>query len=153
MHIPYTICFLYQHDQLLMLLRNKAPNKGKWNGLGGKIEENESLEESILREIKEESGLTVHDILYKGVVTWNNKSGMHVFTGTDYSGDIHSTYEGQVGWKPLEWVLSSNEVVSNIPYFIQTVLFDSKPFEHAFTYNEDGEITVYKKSSLLLKTT
>ena len=59
-----TLCYIEKDDCYLMLLRNKKEvdeNKGKWIGIGGKFEEGESPEECLLRETKEETGLTLLD--------------------------------------------------------------------------------------------
>lgn len=52
-----TLCFIRKDDEILMLNREKAPLQGLWNGVGGKMEENETPMACILREIEEETGL------------------------------------------------------------------------------------------------
>lgn len=57
-----TLCYLKQNGKTLMIHRNKRPNDihaGKWNGLGGKFETGESPEDCVIREVREESGLTI----------------------------------------------------------------------------------------------
>ena len=57
-----TLCYLQKEGQTLMLFRNKKKNdyhEGKWNGLGGKFEAGESPEQCAIREVYEESGLTM----------------------------------------------------------------------------------------------
>lgn len=57
-----TLCYIERDNQYLMLYRNKKendPNEGKWIGIGGKLEANESIEECLLREVKEEVGITL----------------------------------------------------------------------------------------------
>ncbi|MBB6453764.1 8-oxo-dGTP pyrophosphatase MutT (NUDIX family) [Salirhabdus euzebyi] len=51
-----------------MLFRNKKPNKDKWNFVGGKIEPGETHEQAAIREAEEETGLTIKEIIYRGVV-------------------------------------------------------------------------------------
>ena len=67
----YTLCFVKQNNNLLLLNREFAPTKGLWNGVGGKIEENETPLECAVREIFEETGIELLNIQYKGIVTWD----------------------------------------------------------------------------------
>ncbi|MFD6442385.1 NUDIX domain-containing protein, partial [Peribacillus sp. NPDC060186] len=62
-----------------MLFRNKDPNKHKWNGVGGKIEPGETVDESMKREIIEETGLKVKGLTFRGIVTWNQTGGMYAY--------------------------------------------------------------------------
>ncbi len=53
-----TLCFIRRNDELLMLNREYKPTLGLWNGVGGKIEGNETPLECVIREVKEEQILT-----------------------------------------------------------------------------------------------
>ncbi len=66
-----TLCYIERDGQYLMLLRNKKSvdeNKGKWIGVGGKFEEGESPEECVIREVKEETGLSVTGLRFRSAV-------------------------------------------------------------------------------------
>lgn len=68
-----TLCYVRRDGQTLMLHRNKRPDDthyGKWNGLGGKFDQGETPEDCATREIREESGLEVHSLQLKGVITF-----------------------------------------------------------------------------------
>ena len=57
-----TLCYIEQDGKYLMLYRNKKENdinEGKWIGVGGRFEEGETPEECVLREVQEETGLTL----------------------------------------------------------------------------------------------
>ena len=59
-----TLCYVKRDGNTLMVYRNKKPNdihEGKWNGLGGKFEAGETPEECVIREIHEESGLSIQN--------------------------------------------------------------------------------------------
>ena len=86
-------------------------NKDKWVGVGGKFEERESPYDCVKREIKEETGLTVGKLNYRGLVTFiSNEFGteyMHLFHTDDFCGDmVRDCNEGD-----LEWV-DKNEVLA-----------------------------------------
>lgn len=106
-----TLCYIENDDSYLMLHRVKKTvdeNKDKWIGVGGKFEEGESPEECLLREVKEETGLLLKSLSYRGLVTFvSNEWGteyMHLFTSRDYEGSLSECNEGT-----LEWV-KKNEV-------------------------------------------
>lgn len=100
-----TLCHIEQNGCYLMLHRVKKENDlnhDKWIGIGGKFEENESPEECNLREVFEETGLTLTDPVYRGVVTfvsdeWESEL-MHLFTATRFTGTIHECDEGDLCW-------------------------------------------------------
>lgn len=57
-----TLCFLLDGDKVLLGLKKKGFGQGKWLGIGGKVEEGESVEEAAKREVKEEIGVTLRDM-------------------------------------------------------------------------------------------
>ncbi len=90
--------------------RETDVNKDKWIGVGGKFEEGESPEECMLRETREETGLTVTDYRYRGIVTFVSDSAeneyMHLFTVTGFTGDIKECDEGDLEWIEKSALLS-----------------------------------------------
>ena len=100
-----TLCYIYNNDECLMLHRTKKENDqshDKWLGIGGKFEDKESPEDCALREIKEETGLTVTDYRYRGIVTfvsdeWETEY-MHLFTADGFTGNIIECDEGDLEW-------------------------------------------------------
>ena len=110
-----TLCYIEKNGKYLMLHRVKKENDAnhdKWVGIGGKFEDGESPEECILRETKEETGLTLTAYRYRGIVTfvsdkWETEY-MHLFTATGFSGEIIDCDEGV-----LEWI--SKERLAAIP--------------------------------------
>lgn len=75
-----TLCYLERGDAYLMLHRVKKEhdaNRDKWIGIGGKFEDKESPEDCLLRECREETGLTLTDYRYRGLVTFVNTGVAH----------------------------------------------------------------------------
>lgn len=100
-----TLCYLEQSGCYLMLHRIKKKNdvnQDKWIGIGGKFEEKESPEECMLREVREETGLTVHSWKYRGIITFVSdlyeSELMHLFSSNDFSGDLAECDEGTLEW-------------------------------------------------------
>lgn len=107
-----TLCYLLRGDEVLLLHRIKKKNDlnhDKWIGIGGKFEEGESPEECLLREAWEETGLTLTDYNYRGIVTFvsNEWEGeyMHLYTATGWTGTLKECDEGVlewVGWEKMK---------------------------------------------------
>ena len=100
-----TLCYLERGDEYLMLHRTKKKNDenhDKWIGVGGKFEAGESPEDCMHREIFEETGLTVTDYRYRGIVTFVSDiyetEYMHLFTVTDWEGEARECDEGELAW-------------------------------------------------------
>ena len=77
-------------------------NHDKWIGIGGKFEPGESPEDCMHREVREETGLSIHNWDYRAIVTfvsdeWGTEY-MHLFTTEDYSGEIKDCDEGILEW-------------------------------------------------------
>lgn len=108
-----TLCYLERDREYLMLHRIKKQgdiNHDKWIGVGGKFEEGESPEECILRETWEETGLTLTDYRYRGLVTFVSDQSpteyMHLFTATAWTGEPHPCDEGELAWIRKDALLS-----------------------------------------------
>lgn len=104
-----TLCYLEKGGKYLMLHRVKKENDlnhDKWIGVGGKFEEDESPEECLLRETREETGLTLTKWRYRGIVTFVSDEWpteyMHLFTAQEWSGTQVDCNEGILEWIPKE---------------------------------------------------
>lgn len=103
-----TLCYLQRNDSYLMLHRVKKENDAshdKWIGVGGKCEADESPDECMLREVGEETGLTVTQWRYRGIVTFISDvwpcEYMHLFTATQWEGTMIPCDEGDLQWVPI----------------------------------------------------
>ena len=111
--IQSTLCYLERGDEYLMLHRVKKKNDmnhDKWIGVGGKFEDKESPEDCLLRETLEETGLTLTEYRYRGLVTFVSDvyptEYMHLFTATAWEGESHPCDEGELAWIKKEKLLS-----------------------------------------------
>ena len=108
-----SLCYIERGGKYLMLHRVKKTvdeNKDKWIGIGGKFEEGESPEDCVMREVSEETGLTLNSWQYRGIVTfvsdeWGTEY-MHLFTSDDFSGKTRECDEGVLEWIEKECLLS-----------------------------------------------
>lgn len=110
-----TLCYIEKDDSYLMLHRVSKKhdvNKDKWIGIGGHFEENESPEECLLREAKEETGLTLTNWSFRGIVTfisegWDTEY-MCLYTADGYEGEMIPCNEGVLEWVKKEDLLKLN---------------------------------------------
>ena len=107
--INTTLCYILRGDECLMLHRVKKENdlnRDKWIGIGGKFEDKESPEDCLLREVREETGLTLTDYTYRGIVTFVSDvwpcEYMHLFTATGFEGELKDCDEGVLEWLPKD---------------------------------------------------
>lgn len=108
-----SLCYIEREGSYLLLHRTKKvndENHDKWIGVGGKFEEGESPEECMLREVKEETGLSLTRWRYRGIVTfvsdeWGGEY-MHLFTADGFSGQLKSCDEGELEWVEKQRLLS-----------------------------------------------
>ena len=101
-----TLCYVRDGENTLMLHRNKKAqdmHEGKWNGLGGTVENGETPEACAIREVKEESGLDVIQPVFRGFITFPNFDGendwyVFVFRFDGFEGDLIDSPEGELKW-------------------------------------------------------
>ena len=109
-----TLCYITRGEDVLMLHRVKKKNdinKDKWIGIGGKFEGEESPDECLLREVCEETGLTLTNWKCRGVVTFlteNPGDGefMYLFTADGFQGQLKDCDEGDLQWVPQSFLHS-----------------------------------------------
>ena len=102
-----TLCYIERDGAYLMMHRVKKErdiNKDKWIGVGGHFEEGESPEECLLREVTEETGLTLTDYRLRGVITFIADAYpveyMFLYTAEGFEGIMHACDEGNLEWVP-----------------------------------------------------
>lgn len=107
-----TLCYIEHDDSYLMMHRTKKEkdiNKDKWIGIGGHFEYGESPDECLLREVDEETGLTLTSYTARGIITFiygeNVVEYMHLYTADGFTGEIHECDEGELVWVPKEKVM------------------------------------------------
>ncbi len=102
-----TLCYITRGEEVLMLHRVKKQkdiNQDKWIGVGGKFEGTESPDECLLREVYEETGLTLTDWRCRGVVTFLQETDslfgefMYLFTADGFTGSLKECDEGDLQW-------------------------------------------------------
>lgn len=139
-----TLCYIEKDDKLLMLYRNKKENdqsNGKWLGVGGKLEKGESPDDCVLREVKEETGLTLTDYRLRGMVTfisdvWDDEM-MFLYSGYDYEGELDlNCSEGELKWIPKDDIMDLS-LWEGDRIFLRELLGDSNNINIKLVYQDD----------------
>lgn len=141
--IRATICEIIKDKKIL--LQYKAPGRfgeGKWNGPGGKLKPNETPIEGVIREIKEETGLTILDPTEMGCIDFyfgekpEPNWVVYIFRVTDFTGELQPNDEGELRWWKIDEIPYDQMWQDDIHWL--PLLIDGKKFSGAFWFNEEG---------------
>ena len=143
-----TLCYIEKDGSYLMLHRVSKKNdinRDKWIGVGGHFEGGESPEDCLLREVEEETGLTLTEYRFRGLVTFLSDDDppeyMCLYTATGFSGEMISCDEGKLEWVPFEKIPELNLWEGDKIFF--RLLQENAPF---FSLK-----LVYRKGALIEK--
>lgn len=110
-----TLCYIERDGRYLMLhrtVKKQDVNKDKWIGVGGHFEQDESSEECLLREVREETGYSLTSWKYRAIVTFVSGGGvteyMSLYTADGFTGTPIPCDEGELEWVDKEEVLKLN---------------------------------------------
>ena len=138
-----TLCYIERDGKYLMLHRTKKPhdvNAGKWIGVGGHFEADESPEECLLREVREETGYCLLSWKFRGIVTFISGDGvteyMFLYTADDFDGQPLPCDEGDLAWVQKEDIfqlalwpgdrLFLRYLLGGAPFFSLKLCYDGK---------------------------
>ena len=136
-----TLCYIEKDGKYLMLhrtVKKNDVNKDKWIGVGGHFEADESPEECILREVKEETGYTLTSYRFCGIVTFVSGNGvteyMHLFTADGFEGEPIACDEGELEWVDIDKIESLHIwegdkiflrlLAEKVPFFSLKLVYD-----------------------------
>ena len=115
------MCMLTRADGKVLVQNRRDPN---WGGLtfpGGHVEPGESLVDSVIREMQEETGLTVRNPRLVGTKSWMMNDGgrylVLLYTATEFEGELHSSDEGDIAWMTLDEMKAGKMVDGMELYF------------------------------------
>lgn len=145
-----TLVYIENDGAFLMLHRNVKPNDAnanKYIGIGGKLNVGESPKECILREIKEECGLSVRHLTCKGIITfilpkWEDEL-CFLYTATSNTRKVSRCDEGELSWVNKEDILNLN-LWEGDPYFLKPLLQGSDFIECKLIYDNNDHLVHVK---------
>ena len=145
--IESTCIYLEQKDQVLMLYRNKKKhdvNAGMYIGVGGKKEPGETIEECLIRETKEETGLTLVNYEFCGIILFKAvgfpDEKIWFYRSGSFTGEMQDTREGELVWVNRAEILNLR-LWEGDRIFLKRMLKNDIPFFYEFSYDEDGNMT------------
>lgn len=143
MTIYGTICHIIRDGKTLLIRKQKGFGAGKLNAPGGKLKGGEKPEECVIREVFEETGLSLGNLKKHGILHFyfGEKDDpdwiVYVFSSTSFSGELKHSAEG-----PLEWVgvdrLPYDEMWDDDRHWVPLLLED-RNFSGEFHFDESGE--------------
>ena len=142
-------CYIEKDNKWLMLYRNKKKNdinENKWIGVGGHIEINETPDEALIREVKEETNLDIISYKLLGIIYFrfkNVREKMYVYLTKDFKGELSDCNEGTLEYIDKNDVLSLN-LWDGDRIFIKDI-FNDRYFEYIMEYNDDYTIGKVEK--------
>lgn len=142
-----TLCYVERDGKYLMLHRVKKKddyNGGKWVGVGGKFQEGESPEDCLLREVKEETGLTLIRYSLRGIVTfaaakWETEY-MYLYTADGFEGQLQDCDEGVLDWVEIEKV-PELPLWEGDKVFLRLLREEAPFFSLKLVYDENDDLT------------
>ena len=141
--------YLKKDDCYLLLYRNKKKNdinEGKWIGVGGHVEEGETIDQCAIRETKEETGLDVHSLKCAGEVLFideNLKMMMYIYEIEDFSGELIECNEGELKWIPIKDIYNY-PMWEGDKAFLPLLINHAPYFKMRLTYQRNELIKVEK---------
>lgn len=148
-----TLLFLLRDSRVLLAMKKRGFGEGRWNGVGGKVDGNETIEQAMLRECQEEIRVTPLVFKNAGEITFNEFVGnntsnlqVHVFTCTQWQGEPIETEEMAPLWFDMN-DLPLKDMWSDDAYWLPQVL-SGKRINAEFTLDENDEIVDYAVKEL-----
>lgn len=141
-----TLCYIEQEGQYLLLHRTKKQNdlnEGKWIGVGGHVEPDETVEQCVRREVTEETGLVLGNVRLRGVIDfisdrWEDEA-MYLYTSDDFCGDLIECNEGDLMWIPKEKIFTL-PLWEGDRIFLNYLLEDKSFFHLRLHYDENDDL-------------
>jgi 8-oxo-dGTP diphosphatase/2-hydroxy-dATP diphosphatase len=142
----YTLVFVLESSRILLGLKKRGFGSGKWNGFGGKVEPNETIEQAAKRELLEESHLTANGLDKIGVITFEFMGNpvlmeVHVFTVNAFEGQPLESEEMRPQWFDRDSIPFSNMWRDDHIWF--PLMFEGRRFSGYFVFKGEEEIVDY----------
>ncbi|MBX4189912.1 8-oxo-dGTP diphosphatase [Candidatus Parcubacteria bacterium] len=137
-----TLCLLRRDDQILLAMKKRGFGEGKWNGVGGKLQDGETVEQAALREMQEEIGVdaTLADLIKVGDLKFHFKDGkafnVHVFLVDSWTGEPRESEEMAPKWHNISEI-PFKSMWPDDKHWLPQVLAGKK-IEGEFHFTEDA---------------
>lgn len=138
-----TLCIVHEENRILLGMKKRGFGAGRWNGFGGKLNENESIEDAAKREMKEESGLDIENFEKVAIIEFKNYGieipfEVHIFNVSTYSGIPVESEEMKPEWFDIDKIPYDKMWPDDtywLPFFIA-----GKKFKGKFVFGENDVV-------------
>lgn len=135
-----SLCYIFHDDHILMIRRARPPHVGKWSAPGGKLELGESPYDCVIREMGEETGLTITEPNLRGIVTVTDVAYpihwlLFIYDAHHFTGDLIQTDEGELRWIPLAKLDNYPMPYADTIYLQHVLRSDAPLFQMRFVYD------------------
>ena len=147
-------CYLIRGNEVVVIkYKNGNRREGYYDIPGGKIEKNELSNQTAIREMKEETGMDVKNLQYKGIMTIEYPDRIYIFDifiAKEYGGEPQNSLENTSEWITINKLLQSEKILSNIMildrFFIKGLIEDCYHFNMYIMVDEKENILDVKYS-------
>ncbi len=141
-------CYLIKDNEVVVTKYKKGNKKeGYYDIPGGKIEEGESPKQTAIREMKEETGIEIQNLKYKGIMTIEYPDRMFIFDtfiSKEYEGEPQEFEENTSEWIDIDKLLKKEKILSNIilldKFLIKGLIDDNRNFNLHIKVDEQENI-------------
>lgn len=142
-----TLCMIHQHPRVLLGMKKRGFGAGKWNGFGGHVEKGETIEEAARREVREEAGVEVGEMLKHGIIEFEFQGNLellevHIFRTTEFRGEPVESDEMRPQWYHLDEI-PSLPMWADDKYWLP-LLLEEKKFKAKFWFDTGNAIVKHE---------
>lgn len=143
-----TLCLIRKDDQILLGMKKRGFGAGRWNGFGGKVAPEETIEQAMHREVREEVGVEVQDVAKIGTLEFEFENNpdlleVHIFSTQSFTGEPEETEEMKPQWFPINSI-PFDAMWADDRYWFPLYL-GGKKFTGSFLFDSNGD-TILKRT-------
>lgn len=144
-NLTTTLLLIIKDNRILLARKKRGFGEGKLNGVGGKQEIGETIEETMIRETQEEIGVVPKDFFKMAIIDFDEyvkgkrtNVSMHIFLAKDFDGEISESDEMNPEWHDLKNI-PFNQMFADDNFWLPEILKGNKVIGN-FVYDEDFNI-------------
>ena len=142
-----TLCIIHQHPKVLLGMKKRGFGAGRWNGFGGKVQEGETIEDALKRELQEEAGIKSEHLNKVGIIDFEFKGNpeilqVHIFKSDNFLGEPKESEEMKPQWFHVDKIPFAEMWPDDIRWI--PLLLEGKKFKGKFLFGESDIILEQK---------
>ena len=146
-----TLCIIHQHPKVLLGMKKRGFGAGRWNGFGGKVQSEETIDDAAKRELREEAGVETESLEKVGIIDFEFKGNpeilqVHIFKSTIFSGEPQESEEMKPQWWHIDEI-PFKEMWPDDIYWMPLFL-NGKKFKGKFLFGESDIVLEHELSEV-----